>query len=145
MRNSRPARSAVLLCSVAAVILGGCAATPGVPTVPSPPASQGPSAVAPPPTGTSLGRLGIRNGPRQFTLPNAARPQFIIDNPNVVTLTFAPTNTQQLVLRVRAELSRLGFVIEADRNDSLLFGSPEWTGSFTADPQIAALTFRRVP
>lgn len=126
-------------------MLCGCAATPTIPTEPGPPASQGPPAVAPPPTGTSLGRLGIRHGPQQFTLPNAARPKFIIDNPNVVTLTFAPTTTQLLVPRVRAELSRLGFVIEADRNESLLFGSPEWTGSFTSDADIAALTFRRVP
>ena len=93
--------------------------------------------------GVPLRALGVINGPAEFRLPAAVRPTRTIDQPNVVTLFFAASSGHSLADYLVAELPTMGFRVDAAKDGSVVFSGTEWSGSFTTDDQISALTLRR--
>lgn len=138
----RSALARILVVASALLALSGCAAGP--PQLP--PAPPTPTPVPVPAGGVSLAQLGFRNGPAaSITLPASAELLRQVDQENVLTATFIRPGAAELAGWLRTNLPAAGYRITADQGDSLVFAGPGWTGAFTADNGVSALTLRKNP
>lgn len=131
----------MLVTAAAILVVGGCAAA-----APPPAPDPTPTPVAVPAGGVSMAQLGFRNVPAaSITLPAGVQILRQVDQENVLTATFAAPSPAELAGWLRTSLPQAGFRITADRGDSLVFTGPGWSGAFTADNGVSALTIRRNP
>lgn len=91
---------------------------------------------------STLRAMGFRNGPGEFPLPADLIVDYQVDNPNNVTLVLDPSQDGQTYRFLRSRLGAAGYVISADRQQSLVFSGKGWEGAFTVSDGLAALTLR---
>jgi len=135
--------------SIAALAaLAGCAETSSA----AEPASVAPAAVSsarvsapavPKGPTQALRWYGFTNGPAGFVVPQGLTVVYRIDQPNVVTAFFAASEGPQLAAWLAAQLPGMGYRVQGSSADSVVFAGPAWSGAFTSDSKISALTLRR--
>ena len=86
---------------------------------------------------------GFANGPAGFVMPQGLTVVYRIDQPNVVTAFFPASEGQHLAGWLAAQLPGMGYRVEGASADSVVFSGSVWSGAFTSDSQVSALTLRR--
>lgn len=123
---------------IAVLSLAGCAGESSKPA--ESPAPQ--PSVAVPADGIKLTDRGYKNGPPSFSLPADAAVIDRVDQPNVTTMVFSDRDAARVLQYLRKNLVGMGFRIDADRNDSIIFSNSQYRGAFTSAGGIAGLTIR---
>lgn len=93
--------------------------------------------------GFPLSAYGIHNGPSDFRLPGTLTIQYVVDQPNVVTLMLDPRDGAELATWLTAALPQLGYQVQGSSPDSVVFSGSQWSGAFTSDAKAAGITLRR--
>lgn len=120
-------------------MLAACAAAPTAPRDPGPPV-----AVARPPDGVSLRQLGFTNGPVDAVfLPVGVQVTRKVDQVNVTT-ALGPGDLGPAVYAYLKRTLQVGiWVVDTDRDTSLLFHNAGYDGAFTTNTDLWGLTLRR--
>lgn len=123
----------------ATVVLSGCAAAP-----PPPEGSSIPTAAYEPTSGVqTMADLGWSQGPAAWVpLPGEVRVTQRVDQANVITASFDPSNGDAIAAVLQAELPAAGWVIQQDAPEAVLFDREGWQGAFTRTDAAAAITIR---
>lgn len=138
--------------AAAAVALVGLAACGGTSSAAEPPtvassrmATATPRATDPASPGPTqaLTWYGFTNGPAGFVVPQGLTVVYRIDQPNVVTAFFPASDGPHLASWLAAQLPAMGYRVEGASADSVVFSGSVWSGAFTSDSQVSALTLRR--
>lgn len=103
------------------------------------PATQ-PASTPEPPEGGKL--LNYEFAPAGLSVPADALIVEEIDQINNITVVFSAPTGAELAAYYREALPELGFTIETDANNSLVFSDDQWDGAFTASGAYSALTLR---
>lgn len=125
------------------VVVSGCGAAPaseGPTTRPS--GSTAPSTAAQPP-GLTLAEAGYVHAPEGFSIPGEVSITRRVDQPTVVTALFSAEDGAVVLDHLTRHLPAMGFSIDSQGGDSLLFSNDHWDGAFTLSPEISGLTLRR--
>lgn len=130
-------------CLLAGGLLAGCTADPDSTRDPSPTPSASASASTIPDGGAPLVSWNISHGPDGFSLPRGLRPSRIIDQPNVVTITFEPGQAGEVESYLQTNTKTLGLGGVASRPGSMVFTVKGWEGGLASNDKIAGLTLRR--
>ena len=147
----RAGRAAAALAAVVAVTaLAGCGGTSSA-AEPGTLASGAVSAAAPRPSDgagsrgptQSLGWYGFTHAPAGVVLPRGLSVVYRIDQPNVVTAFFPASDGPRLAAWLAEQLPTMGYRVEGASVDSVVFSGSTWSGAFTSDSQVSALTLRR--
>lgn len=123
---------------IALLALAGCAAE--APTMQ--PATQPAETPSVPADGQAVAARGFKFAPAGLSVPAGAMIVEEIDQVNNVTIVFSAPTGAELAAYYRRTLPGLGFTIDADDNNSLLFSDDQWSGAFTASGAYSALTLR---
>ncbi|MDA8439813.1 MAG: hypothetical protein M0Z51_13270 [Propionibacterium sp.] len=89
-----------------------------------------------------LQAYGFTYAPAGFVLPQGLDIVYAIDQPNVVTAFFPAADGGHLATWLAANLPAMGYHVQASSADSVVFSGTTWSGAFTSDSDIAALTLR---
>lgn len=120
-------------------MLAACAAAPTAPQDPGPPVT-----VSRPPDGVSLRQLGFTNGPVDTVfLPAGVQLTRKVDQVNVTTALGPGDQGATVYAFLRRTLQAGIWVVDADRDTSLLFHNAGYDCAFTTNPDLWGLTLRR--
>lgn len=89
-----------------------------------------------------LQAYGFSHAPAGFVLPQGLDILYKIDQPNVVTAFFPAADGAHLATWLAANLPAMGYQVQGSSADSVVFSGTTWSGAFTSDSDIAALTLR---
>jgi len=137
---------------VVVALLGGLAGCGSTSSAAEPAAVASPSRGATPrPSEPSASRgptqalrwYGFANGPAGFVVPQGLTIVYRIDQPNVVTAFFPASEGPHLASWLASQLPAMGYRVDAASADSVVFSGSAWSGAFTSDSQVSALTVRR--
>lgn len=123
---------------LALLVLTGCSAAP----LPQPEPSPLVSISAAPEDGVLLSALGFEHAPAGLSIPRGSIVAERTDNANNITVVFSSPTGVEIASYLRRSLPELGFVITADKDNSLLFEGGPYQGAFTASGPLSALTLR---
>lgn len=139
----RGTRAGVALVVGLALVVGGCSAgQPGAGSGSSAPVTS-PGTGSAPGGGQWLRERGLDHGPAGFALPAGLVVQRTIDQPNVVTLVFAPDQTASVQRYLLDNAPALGLADVRSVEGSMTFSVAGWDGGLTSADDIAGLTLRR--
>lgn len=122
------------------LVLVGCGAAAPEPT-PTPTGSLEPASGV-----ISLAEKGYGQGPAALIpVPDDVAITQYVDQPNVITASFAQPDGAAIAEVLRTNLPGAGWKITADTPEAILFTRPGWDGAFTISENVSAVTVRAAP